>query len=151
MNFAYAGGTLTLSAACVETFEAHRQKTRFHKETGGQLFARFFDSSLVVERATVVRGARGRHSFLPNRRDEQAEIEALFQEQLHYVGDWHTHPEACPTPSGADHTKMLGIFRQSQHQLQFMLMAIVGLKPFPTGLFFATVSSTGISQLHCTD
>ncbi len=42
---------------------------------------------------------------------------------------------------------MLGIFQQSQHELPFMLMLIVGRDPFPLGLYVATVSSAGIQEL----
>lgn len=148
MKFTHAEGRVQLAEPCLAIFEAQRQRTRFQCETGGQLFARFLEGALVVERATCVRGARGRFSFHPNRVDEQREIETLFQEGLHYVGDWHTHPEGRPTPSGPDRTKMLEIFRQSEHQLPLMLMAIVGLEPFPEGLYLGTVNAAGITQLR---
>lgn len=147
MRFENAKFPLELSDGVLETFDSHRQRTRLHREIGGQLFARFSDGHYLVERATCVRGARSRFSFKPDRGAEQAEIEALFMQQLHYVGDWHTHPEDQPTPSGPDRAKMLGIFQQSQHELPFMLMLIVGRDPFPLGLYVATVSSAGIQEL----
>lgn len=141
------GYVIELSKASIATFEAHRQKGRFHREIGGQLFARFLDGCLLVERATCVRGVRSRLSFWPNRTEEQAEIDALFADGLHYVGDWHTHPESQPSPSKPDRNKMFAIFRQSRHELPFMLMVIIGLDPFPDGLFIAAVSSADFRQL----
>ena len=147
MKFTHRDSTIHLAAPCVETLEAHRQRTRFHREIGGQLFARFVDGTLVVERATCVKGVRSRFSFHPNRGEEQREIDALFGQGFHYVGDWHTHPEDTPTPSSPDRTKMLEIFQQSRHQLPYMLMAIVGLKPFPDGLFLGAVKAGRIIEL----
>lgn len=147
MKFTHRGSSIQLAAPCLKTLRAHRQRTRFRREIGGQLFARFIDGDLVIERATCVKGVRSRFSFHPNRGDEQREIDALFGQGLHYVGDWHTHPESTPTPSRLDRTKMLEIFQQSRHQLPYMLMAIVGLEPFPAGLFLGAVESEQIIRL----
>ena len=151
MKYLHEDRIVHLAAPSIQTLEAHRQRTRFHREIGGQLFARFINGILVVERATCVKGIRSRFSFHPNRSDEQLEIDALFQQDLHYVGDWHTHPEGRPSPSCPDKRKMLEIFKQSHHQLPYMLMAIVGLEPFPAGLFLGAVKSEQIIELSCTE
>lgn len=148
MRFRSTVGSVELSTGAVDTLRAHQQRTRLQKETGGQLFARFSDGHFLVERATRVQGVRSRFSFKPDRGEEQAQIDALFQEQLHYVGDWHTHPEGRPSPSSPDSVKMLEIFKQSKHVLPFMLMVIVGLDSFPSGLYVATVSGAGIRELE---
>jgi integrative and conjugative element protein (TIGR02256 family) len=149
VRYTHRDGAIRLAAHCLETLEAHRQRTRFHRENGGQLFARYSDGVLVVEQATCVKGARSRFSFHPNRGEEQREIDALFEQGLHYVGDWHTHPEGRPTPSTPDRTKMLEIFQQSKHLLPYMLIVIVGLEPFPAGLFLGAVESGQIIELAC--
>lgn len=149
MRCTHRGGAIHLAAPCIEMLEKHRQRTRFHREIGGQLFARFNLGVLIVECATCVKGARSRFSFHPNRIEEQREIDALFEKGLHYVGDWHTHPEGRPTPSTPDRTKMLEIFQQSKHQLPYMLIAIVGLESFPAGLFLGAVESGEIIELTC--
>lgn len=149
MKYMHRGSSIQLAAPCMETLRAHRQRTRFQRENGGQLFACFVGDNLVIERATCVKGVRSRFSFHPHRDEEQREIDALFGQGLHYVGDWHTHPEGTPTPSRPDRTKMLEIFRQSKHQLPYMLMGIVGLAPFPAGLFLGAVESRQIIQLSC--
>jgi integrative and conjugative element protein (TIGR02256 family) len=147
MMFSYDGKQVELSAACLETLDANRQRTRLQKETGGQLFATFRPHCIYVECATCIRGARSRFSFRPDRAEEQREIEALFNKGLHYVGDWHTHPEDAPSPSQPDCAKALGIYSESQHQLTFMLMAIVGRRPFPEGLFLAAINAEGVRRL----
>lgn len=151
MRFEHTAAAIELSTTCIDTFEAHRQRTWLHKETGGQLFARFYQGCFIVEHAICVQGTQSRYSFWPNRNKEQDQIDALFKDNLHYVGDWHTHPEKKPTPSKSDRIKMLEIFKQSKHELPFMVMAIVGTEPFPNGLFVATVSSSKIQKMSFTE
>ena len=149
MKFTHRSSTIQLATPCIETLETHRQRKRFHTEIGGQLFARFIGGMLVVELATCVKGDRSRFSFHPNRGEEQREIDGLFGQRLHYIGDWHTHPERTPTPSRPDRTKMLEIFRQSKHQLPYMLLAIVGVDTFPAGLYLGAVEAGTIIELRC--
>ncbi len=49
-----------------------------------------------------------------------------FESGLHYIGDWHTHPQDYPVPSQADKKKILKIFNISKHELSCMLLLIIG-------------------------
>lgn len=124
----------------------NRQRTFLAKEIGGQLFARFEESSIVVEIATVTRGRsrRTKFGFWPDREVERQDIALLFTRGLHYIGDWHSHPESIPSPSSTDINKALAIFNQSQHELNSMLMVIVGQSPPPVGLFVGAVTALNI-------
>lgn len=53
---------------------------------------------------------------------------------LHFIGDWHTHPEEVPRPSLQDIKTTADCYKQSEHQLLGFLMVIVGTKEFPEGL-----------------
>lgn len=147
MKFRNGEAVIEFSPASLAIFEKHRQRSQQHREIGGQLFAQFVDELMLIKVATVVRGSRFRFAFQPDRRSEQKEIEQYFAEGLHYVGDWHTHPEANPQPSTPDIRKMRGIFNESEHQLPFMVMAIVGLAPSPGGLFVAAVGPERLEVL----
>lgn len=129
---------------------SNRQRSVMAKEIGGQLFARFVGEEIVVEVATITSGRskRTRFGFWPDRKAERDDIEQLFKDGLHYIGDWHTHPEPHPSPSGLDQRKMLDIFKQSRHQLDAMLMVIVGQEEPPDGLFVGAVTASGIDLLH---
>jgi integrative and conjugative element protein (TIGR02256 family) len=72
----------------------------------------------------------------------------LFEQGLHYVGDWHTHPEPIPHPSATDTAEILDIFRCSKHELAAMLLVIVGQSTFPKGLFVGAVHGYGVQSLH---
>jgi integrative and conjugative element protein (TIGR02256 family) len=48
---------------------------------------------------------RTRHGFIRNPNGHQQEATRLWQESkgtVDYLGEWHTHPEALPTPSSLD-------------------------------------------------
>ena len=134
---------------CLATFEKCRQRTCVLRENGGQLFAKFLGDKIVIEIATITRGntKRSRFGFWPDRLAERQDIQALFDKGLHYIGDWHTHPESTPAPSASDRIKMIDIFQRSNHELKNMLMVIVGLASFPEGLFVGSVMDECISML----
>ena len=120
----------------IELFEQHKQLTDKSLEAGGQLFARFSTTEVMISKATGLRNGdkRGRFLFWPNRKKEQNEIKELFGQGYHYIGDWHTHPEPSPTPSNTDLVNILECYDQSKHDLKYFIMVIVGTDPFPEGL-----------------
>jgi integrative and conjugative element protein (TIGR02256 family) len=134
------------------TFEAHRQRRFFHREAGGQLFARVRGSEWEITTATgpKPRDRRSRFSFRPHRPSEQEEIFEHHVRGLDYVGDWHTHPEDAPSPSPDDLTSITEVVRRSTHHLPGFLLLIVGRKPFPGGLW-ASFHSIGTNRSEAKD
>ena len=43
-----------------------------------------------------------------------------------YLGEWHTHPEPNPTPSGTDRNSIVKTFSTSDIGVPFLIMAIIG-------------------------
>jgi integrative and conjugative element protein (TIGR02256 family) len=119
------------------TFDEHRQRRFFHREAGGQLFARTRGREWEILAATGPRlkDRRSRFSFRPHRASEQDEIFEHHKRGLDYVGDWHTHPEDMPTPSPDDLSSIGEAVRRSTHHLPGFLLVIVGRKSFPTALW----------------
>jgi len=72
---------------------------------------------------------------MPSRRAEAREIQQLFAEGLHFVGDWHTHPQAKAAPSPCDLNSMAECYRNSTHELDAFVMVIVGTSGVPDGLW----------------
>lgn len=129
-------GVITILPTVIDHLTGHRQTGGGALEAGGQLFARIHHGSWTIVRATGPRRSdwRSRFGFRPDRKEEQKEIEALFEEGFHYVGDWHTHPELVPTPSSRDLQSMAEQVSHSNHQLPGFVMIIVGLEEGPRGL-----------------
>ena len=131
-----SGQCLVLKAGVLNHLSKHQQRDRHSPEAGGQLFASFNDQVVVVEEATGPRSSdrRFRDLFIPNRRDEQNEIYEMHRKGLHFVGDWHTHPEPIPSASRSDLDSIKEIFIKSKHYLNGFLMIIVGTDDFPSAL-----------------
>lgn len=66
----------------------------------------------------------------------------MHREGLHFIGDWHTHPEPTPTPSGSDVRSIRDAVVKSKHHLNGFLMIIVGTDVFPQGLHLSLHGST---------
>lgn len=144
-----SGQMIEFAPSVLARFDAHRQTRFWHCEAGGQLFARFSDTVVVVGASTGPRPTDFRTpiSYRPDRKAEQAEIELMHADQWHYVGDWHTHPQSVPSPSGTDLTTIKSTFNKSEHSLRGMLIVIVGRQTFPAGLFVGICDGMGLHDL----
>jgi integrative and conjugative element protein (TIGR02256 family) len=149
MEFTHLGLLIKFTDECLEVLSSQRQTGWRAKETGGQLFARFTPESLDVTVATITKGKsrRTRFGFYPDRTAERADVISLFSQGLHYLGDWHTHPQDLPTPSATDERELRDIFINSRHELPFMLLVVVGTAPLPAGIYIGAVTSTSVLPL----
>jgi len=123
--------------AVLEHLALHRQLDLRAREAGGQLFGRIDPAGFVIEHATGPRRTdwRSRFGFHPDRAAEQREIKLLFEEGLHFLGDWHTHPEDRAKASRDDIRAMGDQFARSKHELPAFLMVIVGRLQVPDGMW----------------
>src|SRR5689334_6509783 len=112
-----SGQILVLSTPVLDHFSQHRQLRWYQCEAGGQLFARLEEKRIIVTEATGPRRSdrRSRCSYEPDRTAEQREIDERFREGIHFVGDWHTHPEDLPQPSDRDETSIAETVARSCH------------------------------------
>ncbi len=85
----------------VEFLENHRQRNWFANERAGQLFGAIDGNVVTVVEATGPRrGDRANHiSYYIDRKAAQREIDERYEKGLHYIGDWHTHPQKTPGTS----------------------------------------------------
>jgi len=132
----------------LQHFHKNRQSTSLAAEVGGQLFARILSKRVYICLATgpAIDDKRGRFWFVPNQKRQNDEIRKHFQEGLHFVGDWHTHPEPVPNPSETDLASMADCFNKSRHQLKSFVMVIVGQTDFPAGLWVSLHNKRGSWQ-----
>ncbi|WP_285577736.1 Mov34/MPN/PAD-1 family protein [Geothrix limicola] len=106
-------------------------------EAGGQLFARFCNGNAMVMKATSPKAAdrRSKFGFRQNKTAAQAEILEEYENGLHFIGDWHSHPEPTPHPSGLDRASSRSVFKKSKKDIGAFLVVILGTSPFPSGIF----------------
>ncbi len=141
----HSGHILVVHDEVVSHIEQYRQSRRWTKEAGGQLFATFEAGDIIVRKATGPRPTdkRGRNHYRPDRRAERLEIEDNFARGLHFVGDWHTHAQAHPTPSESDLSSIRESVQRSDHQLNGFLLMILGQAALPSGLYVAACDAVG--------
>jgi len=153
MSFVYStepsGPFVILCDEVIATMVRHRQLSTKDREAGGQLFAKFNGCDTIIVEATEPKSLdrRGRHKFIPNLLLQQREIKARYKKGKHFVGDWHTHPQPIPSPSGEDIWSMADCFRKSRHELKAFLMVIVGTAEPPEGLLVCLVNGDGVIRL----
>ena len=61
-----------------------------------------------------------------------------YEESEHtrvYVGEWHTHPEKNPSPSGTDYSSIINNFISSKICVPFLTMIIVGTESIYYSIF----------------
>lgn len=131
-----SGETVIFTENVLRHFDQHRQRHIWHREAGGLLFADIADKTITVVEVTGPRRTdyRARYLYMPDRRAEQREINELYVRGLHYIGDWHSHPQRLPSPSSDDRRTMASRVKLSRHQLNGFVFVIVGLASFPGGL-----------------
>lgn len=145
-----SGQILVLEQSVVDHFYNWRQADPKMPESGGQLFGIVEGNSVRILCATGPRKSdrRGRLFFVADRFAERLEISKLHKSGLHYLGDWHTHPQAVPAPSRTDLSSMADLFVRSKHDLNAFLMIIVGTAEFPEGLHVSLHEANAWSALH---
>lgn len=143
------GTIVTFSAEVVDHFAEHRQQGKIKTEIGGQLFAKFAKKEVRVVRTTGPNASdkRGWSWFKPDQRKQNIEIKQLFGDGLHFVGDWHTHPEREPSPSSWDLESMEDCFNKSRHQLKAFVMVIIGHANFTQGIWVSLHWADGWEHL----
>ena len=131
-----ASWILELPAEQVRTLQSYAQHWRWSKEAAGQLYSATPGNDVVkVDAVTKLPTRAATRTGL--RLDIPAvakEREAFFEQGLHCLGFWHTHPEPVPSPSSddinlaADHTKA------GSAAFAGLVFVIVGTATTPDGI-----------------
>ena len=131
-----SGETVKIADSVLKHFSRYQQLHEDQTEAGGQLFGAVNGTTISIVDATGPRRTdrRSRCSYIPDRKAEQREIDGRFAVGLHFLGDWHTHPELLPTPSGTDLRNMRECVKRSKRAVSGFLLLIVGTAPLPRGL-----------------
>jgi proteasome lid subunit RPN8/RPN11 len=116
--------------------DKHVQRGWMKREVVGQLYTRDLTTEVVV--VDVVTKLPAQWSAFAgvgfDLRHAEAERERLFEQGLHCLGFWHTHPESIPHPSGTDLQMAADHANASKRLFTGLLFLIVGKAPFPLGL-----------------
>lgn len=140
---------IVIEPSVLAHLSSFRQLDSSKKEAGGQLFGRVVGESLAIQKATGPREQdfRSRFRFAPNRKLERIEIREMYAQDLHFVGDWHTHPQLIAEPSWTDIRSMKSLFIKSKHKLGGMVLIIAGQENAPSGLYVGLCNGEGCVKL----
>jgi integrative and conjugative element protein (TIGR02256 family) len=142
------GQRLQISPEAFAYVSVYRQTSARATEAGGQLFGTLTSELISVTKATGPY-ARDDRSCYRYRSDPAAAQRAIRQQSvvgLLYLGEWHTHAEDCPGPSGLDDDAMRLIIQRSQLNSNALLMLIVGRRTSVDGLAVWTVGAERVDR-----
>lgn len=128
------GGRIKVPAAVVAILQSYAQHAPEATEAGGLLMGRYIATSddVIVDAVTepMTGDRRTRYSFYRAKRRHQEALNAAWETSGHtctYLGEWHTHPEAQPTPSGTDITNWNRRLHQDKYHEELFFL-IVGTR-----------------------
>ncbi|MFY9329318.1 MAG: Mov34/MPN/PAD-1 family protein [Georgfuchsia sp.] len=134
---------LDFSETTLVTFLGHIQINDSDCEAGGLLLGSVHGTHMLIEQATVPTAWDRRFRCLFERMPFGHEAIALArwaasQGTIRYLGEWHTHPEDHPNPSGLDRSEWNRLSAKRLDK-RAMLAVIVGRK----SLYVELVPSLG--------
>ncbi|MEC9358661.1 MAG: Mov34/MPN/PAD-1 family protein [Pseudomonadota bacterium] len=120
---------ILIEDSVVALIASYRQRLLRDSEAGGVLLGYRRQKHLHVVHATTPEQEDARTRFSFDRLDEShARIAskhwALTDRRCDYLGEWHTHPERVPTPSGIDQREWREIYERCSQPLLFWIEGI---------------------------
>lgn len=134
---------LHFSESTLVTYLGHIQVNDSDCEAGGLLLGSVHGTHMLIEQATIPTAWDSRSRCLFERMPFGHEAIALTrwaasQGTIRYLGEWHTHPEDHPSPSGRDRSEWNRLSAKRLDK-RAMLAVIVGRK----SLYVELVPSSG--------
>ncbi|MCC3735951.1 Mov34/MPN/PAD-1 family protein [Rouxiella badensis] len=134
---------LYFSTAALGTFCQHIQNRDSDCEAGGLLLGSVHGNHMIIEQATFPTEWDKRFRYLFERMPFGHDTIALSRWTasngiIRYLGEWHTHPEDYPNPSGLDRSEWNSL-SENRIDKRPMLAVIIGRK----SLYVELVPSKG--------
>jgi integrative and conjugative element protein (TIGR02256 family) len=119
----------------LETFLTHRQLDGIAREAGGILLGRLVLSTddVIIDRVStpVPEDRRSRFRFWRAKHPAQQTVRKAWadsKQSEQYLGEWHTHPERMPTPSGVDRSDWERLLKETVCEHDVLFFVIVGTR-----------------------
>lgn len=139
---------LILNDGVLDIFQGYIQNTPSKNEAGGILLGQIKDDYIYIIRSTIPNkfDKATRYSFTRNK--EMAQIIADFEyinsdQRTIYIGEWHTHPEDMPSPSGQDMRMIEEQYKKGKNLYPFIFLIIQGR----VGLFVSVYNGNELVKM----
>jgi integrative and conjugative element protein (TIGR02256 family) len=153
MNIKIDDYTLMLSTEVLKILDSYIQRKLNNPESGGIILGKITAENIQVQRLSVPTELDkcSRTNFERHRLSAQIVINyehANSYGQVTYLGEWHTHPEDHPSPSGTDIKMIKQQFSQNKIHTEFLILLIQGRKSLFAGLINKEGIIYGYNQLN---
>ena len=129
------GGKIKLSNDAIQVINSYKQLEKKDPESGGVLLGRFIKSSkdIVIDKvSTPMKGdVQTRYKFKRLSPLHQKIIDQEWNKSkgtCNYLGEWHTHPEEFPSPSGVDKRDWKRKLKSDIFSSRFLYFLIAGME-----------------------
>lgn len=133
----------------INIIESFKQKNMKDQEAGGILLGQVVGSNIYILKVTIpnIFDKSSRCSFVCDKNAAQLIIHYEFlnsDKKTIYIGEWHTHPEDRPFPSGVDRGMIKHQFIKNKLNEPFLILIIQGL----TELYVAVCDGNTIERVN---
>ena len=130
VNPFYADGLILFEGGVLASITRHRQQSATDPEQGGVLLGYRRDPHLHIVAATFP-ACGDRATRISFKRDDPSHAATALsmwkntERTMDYLGEWHTHPEAHPSPSSID-TRAWATIRTATPEVMLFVIAGMG-------------------------
>ncbi len=116
----------------IQIFSKFKQDEKKKNESGGILLGYLIGDNIHISKVTIPNkfDKSSRYTFERNKDAAQIVVDHEFinsNGMIIYLGEWHTHPEDHPTPSGQDKIMIRDQYKKGKLNEPFLLLLIQGL------------------------
>lgn len=148
LEFELGNLSIKISKEALEKMMSFIQDENHKPEAGGILIGHYLEDdnySITDVSSPSLFDKSSRFNFTRSKKNAQKIINKIFKEsngKKIYLGEWHTHPEDYPTPSGLDKKSILEQIQGNILNSEIIFMLIVGRN----GIYISYVEKSGIKN-----
>ncbi len=142
---------ISITRSVLNLIEKFKQTSKNANESGGILLGQVADDKVYILKVSTPNkfDKASRYSFDCNKDAAQVIIDYEFNNsgrKTIYIGEWHTHPENFPNPSGVDRKMIDNQYFKNKLNEPFLILIIQGLK----GLYIAIFNGKKLEETKLT-
>jgi integrative and conjugative element protein (TIGR02256 family) len=132
--------SIIIARSVLNIIERFKQSNNKNNESGGILLGQVTEKDVHILKVTTPNkfDSASRYSFDCNKDAAQIIINYEFLnsgQKTIYIGEWHTHPEDYPNPSGIDKKMIDNQYFKNKLNEPFLILIIQGLKGLYVAIF----------------